>query len=37
LPSDRGRRIYVALRWEIMKGGEKNVGPWSEIVSEIIS
>ena len=34
--SDRGKRVYVALRWEIMKGGERNEGPWSVIVSEII-
>ena len=34
--SDRGKRVYFALRWEIEKGGEKNEGPWSEIISEII-
>jgi hypothetical protein len=33
---DRGKRAYIALRWEIEKGGEKNEGPWSEILSEII-
>jgi hypothetical protein len=34
--TDRGRRAYFALRWEIAKGGEKNEGPWSELQSEII-
>jgi hypothetical protein len=34
--TDRGRRVYFALRWEIQKGGEKNKGPWSEIQSEIV-
>jgi hypothetical protein len=34
--TDRGKRAYFALRWEIEKGGEKNEGPWSEILSEII-
>ncbi|MDR1964972.1 MAG: hypothetical protein LBQ50_14470 [Planctomycetaceae bacterium] len=33
-PSERGKTVYMAARWENAKG-EK--GPWSEIISEIIS
>ncbi|MDR2633319.1 MAG: hypothetical protein LBC51_06810 [Treponema sp.] len=31
--TDRGRRAYIALKWENRKGED---GPWSEIASEII-
>ncbi|MDR1325724.1 MAG: hypothetical protein LBK00_06780 [Treponema sp.] len=31
--TDRGKRAYIALRWENSKG---EGGPWSEIISEII-
>jgi hypothetical protein len=30
---DRGKRVYIALRWENAKG---QTGPWSELQSEII-
>jgi hypothetical protein len=32
--SDRGKRVYFALKWEIQK--ENGESPWSEIQSEII-
>ncbi|MDR2632218.1 MAG: hypothetical protein LBC51_01155 [Treponema sp.] len=31
--TDRGKRAYIALKWENAKGED---GPWSEIASEII-
>jgi hypothetical protein len=36
--SDRGRRAYIALKWEIQKGSDKerSESNWSEIQSEII-
>jgi hypothetical protein len=32
--SDRGKRAYFSLRWEI--GKQDGEGPWSEIQSELI-
>jgi hypothetical protein len=32
--SDRGKRVYFALKWEIRK--ENGESPWSEILSEIV-
>jgi hypothetical protein len=32
--SDRGRRVYIALKWEIRK--ENGESPWSEIQSELV-
>jgi hypothetical protein len=34
--TDRGKRAYFALRWEVRVGGEKGESGWSEIFSEII-
>jgi hypothetical protein len=32
--ADRGKRVYIALQWEIRK--EHGESPWSEIQSELV-
>jgi hypothetical protein len=32
--SDRGKRVYIALKWEIRR--ENGESPWSEILSELV-
>ncbi|MDR0404131.1 MAG: hypothetical protein LBH35_11165 [Treponema sp.] len=34
--TDRGRRAYFALKWEVRRGGKSGESGWSEILSEII-
>jgi hypothetical protein len=34
--TDRGKRAYFALKWEVRKGGEEGESGWSEIMSEIV-
>jgi hypothetical protein len=34
--TDRGRRAYFALKWEVRKGGADGESGWSDMMSEII-
>jgi hypothetical protein len=34
-PTERGMRVYIALKWEIRK--EDGESPWSEMQSELVS